>query len=75
MSITKLYPYQEQAVHAISQKFTHYITNPPLAGTEKSPYLIPFIFSLKSITGSGKTAMLAALTSQLSEHLTSPIIL
>jgi len=75
MPITKLHPYQEQAVHTISQKFTNYITNPPLTGTEKSPYLIPFIYSLKSITGSGKTAMLAALTSQLSENLTSPLIL
>jgi type III restriction enzyme len=75
MTITKLHPYQEEAVNTISQKFIHYISNPPLTGTQKNPYLIPFIFSLKSITGSGKTAMLASLTSQLAEPLTAPIVL
>jgi len=75
MPITKLHPYQEEAVNTIAEKFQHYLVNPPLTGTEKNPQLIPFIFSLKSITGSGKTAMLAALTTQLSEALHCPLIL
>ncbi|CAJ0912318.1 9096_t:CDS:2 [Entrophospora sp. SA101] len=68
MPITKLHSYQEEAVNAINEKFQQYLDNPPLTGTEKNPVPIPFIYSLKSITGSGKTAMLATLTSQLSER-------
>jgi hypothetical protein len=75
MSITKLHGYQEEAVNTIAEKFQHYLVNPPLTGTEKNPQLIPFIYSLKSITGSGKTAMLSALTTQLSESLYHPLIL
>jgi len=75
MPITRLHGYQEEAVNTIAEKFTSYLVNPPLTGTEKKPQLIPFIYSLKSITGSGKTAMLAALTAQLSEHLHYPLIL
>ncbi|CAJ0637002.1 15764_t:CDS:2 [Entrophospora sp. SA101] len=63
MPITKLHSYQEEAVNAINEKFQQYLDNPPLTGTEKNPVPIPFIYSLKSITGSGKTAMLATLTS------------
>jgi type III restriction enzyme len=75
MSITKLHGYQAEAVATIAEKFQNYLINPPLTGTEKNPVPIPFIYSLKSITGSGKTAMLAALTSQLSEDLYHPIVL
>ena len=73
--ITQLHDYQENVVNLIEEKFQEYLTNPPLSGTEKKPYLVPFIHSLKSITGSGKTVMLAALASKLSSYLSYPLIL
>jgi len=73
--ITQLHDYQENVVNLIEERFQEYLTNPPLSGTEKKPYLVPFIHSLKSITGSGKTVMLAALVSKLSSHLSYPLIL
>ncbi|CAG8533688.1 5421_t:CDS:2 [Ambispora gerdemannii] len=73
MPLTKLHGYQEEAVNTIAEKFRQYLINPPLTGTAKNPSLIPFIYSLKSITGSGKTAMLAALTAQISKDLHYPL--
>jgi type III restriction enzyme len=75
MPITNLHPYQQEAVTTIAEKFQQYLSNPPLTGTKKNPTPIPFIYSLKSITGSGKTAMLSALTSQITENLYHPIVL
>jgi type III restriction enzyme len=71
----QLHDYQENVVNLITEKFRQYLANPPLTGTQKTPHLVPFIHSLKSITGSGKTAMLAALVFQLSQHCSQPLIL
>lgn len=70
----KLLDYQENVINIITEKFQQYLASPPVAGTQNNPYLVPFIHSLKSITGSGKTAMLAGLVYQLSQHCPNPLI-
>ncbi|CAI2184385.1 812_t:CDS:2 [Funneliformis geosporum] len=51
----KLYPYQENVVNEIEEKFNRYVEK---FLKEEFTTNIPFICFLKSITGSGKTAML-----------------
>ena len=58
----KLYPYQENVVDEIEEKFNQYVEN---ILKQKFSTDIPFVCFLKSITGSGKTAMLASTADRL----------
>ncbi|MCE8163576.1 MAG: DEAD/DEAH box helicase family protein [Candidatus Moeniiplasma glomeromycotorum] len=70
--INKLHPYQEIAVDKIEEKFNQYVEK-----ILKQEILIntPFICFLKSITGSGKTAMLTATANKLLKRNKNSIVL
>jgi len=60
--IEKLYLYQEKVVEEIKEKFDQYVERVLKQGISID---IPFVCFLKSITGSGKTAMLTATADRL----------
>jgi CRISPR/Cas system-associated endonuclease/helicase Cas3 len=73
--INKLYPYQDNAVNEIEEKFNDYLRKTPIVGFKDNPAIIPFICSLKSITGSGKTAMLALTAYRLLNRYKNSLVL
>jgi len=70
--IDKLYNYQEEVVNKIEDKFNQYLEK---FFKQEIPIGIPFICFLKSITGSGKTAMLTATADRLLKKSKSSIVL
>lgn len=54
-----LFGFQSQASAQIAERFSRYVQDPPLRGTEKKRRKVPFYQALEAITGAGKTAMLA----------------
>jgi type III restriction enzyme len=69
----ELFPFQLAAATEISEKFALYATE-PLAVTRTK--LLPFYQNLGSLTGSGKTLILADAISQIRSHLPiEPIVL
>jgi len=68
----KLYPYQENVVNEIEDKFNQYIEK---VLDRKFSVDVPFICFLKSITGSGKTAMLSATADRLLKRSKNSIVL
>lgn len=68
----KLYPYQKNVVNKIEEKFNEYIEK---ILEQKILIDIPFVCFLKSITGSGKTAMLTATSNRLLKNRNNSIVL
>ena len=69
----ELFPFQIKAATEISDKYAEYAQD-PLMVTQKRK--VPFYQNLNSITGSGKTLILADAVAQIRSHLpTEPIIL
>lgn len=66
-NMIKLYEFQKLASTKIQNRFSNYIADPVLQGTLKDERIIPFIQKLDSITGSGKTVILADAIKQMSE--------
>ncbi|MBF6555938.1 MAG: hypothetical protein IVW52_07135 [Acidimicrobiales bacterium] len=70
----ELYEFQQQAAATISDRFTTYISNPVITGTQQNPRSVPFFQALASITASGKTVILADVVSSVSAALPVPPI-
>ncbi|CFW92862.1 Putative Type III restriction enzyme, res subunit [endosymbiont DhMRE of Dentiscutata heterogama] len=68
----KLYPYQEEVVNKIEEKFDQYLEK---VFKQEIPNELPFVCFLKSITGSGKTAMLTATANRLLKKSKNTIVL
>jgi type III restriction enzyme len=66
----KLYEFQKLAAWQIHSRFTQYDSSPlVLQGTSEGERKTPFIQKLDSITGSGKTVILADAVAKISESL------
>lgn len=72
----QLFDFQQQAAAQIAERFSHYYANRPMRGTARRPVAVPFYQALASLTGSGKTAILAEAVSQIYPQLPlRPIVL
>ncbi len=70
-----LLPFQVEASGQIAERFGEYMEN-PLTITRSGPDIIPFYQNLSSITGSGKTLILADTVEQIRSRLPiEPIVL
>jgi type III restriction enzyme len=68
-----LFKFQEQAASQIASRFTDYASNPLMVDRLTT---VPFLQTLASITGSGKTLVLADTISQIRDRLpVQPIVL
>src|SRR4249919_3475574 len=69
----ELFPFQEQASSQIASRFADYSSDPLLVDRTT---VLPFVQTLVSITGSGKTLMLANAVAQMQAALpVQPIVL
>ncbi|HEY2536022.1 MAG TPA: DEAD/DEAH box helicase family protein [Solirubrobacteraceae bacterium] len=72
----ELYEFQQQASATMSDRFSKYVADPVVAGTQQHQRNVPFFQSLASITASGKTVILADVVSSITTALpVAPIVL
>lgn len=72
----QLFDFQQKAAAQVAERFGRYYANRPVRGTNRRLIAIPFYQALASITGSGKTAILAEAVSQIHPQLPlKPIVL
>jgi type III restriction enzyme len=70
--VIELKEFQKAAADQIAERFARYYDDPPRAGTQKRPQIVPFYQGLASITASGKTVILADAVSTISTLLPIP---
>lgn len=63
----KLHQYQIKAAQELTNRYISYQNNPDKPRTEKGK-IIPIILMLASVTGSGKTAILAQTVNNIFDH-------
>lgn len=68
----ELYEFQERASATMSERFTRYVADPVITGTQQHQRTVPFFQALASITASGKTVILADVVSSISAALPVP---
>lgn len=61
----RLFDFQQRAAAQMAERFARYMADRPLTGTEQNRTYIPFYQALASITGSGKTAILAQAVTEI----------
>lgn len=72
----ELYEFQQKAAATISERFTRYVADPVIAGTQQHQRTVPFFQALASITASGKTVILADVVSSVTAALpVAPVVL
>lgn len=72
----ELFQFQRAAASQIADRFVGYTANPATTGRRKDQRDVPFYQALSSITGSGKTAILAQAVGEIATMLDpSPVIL
>lgn len=72
----ELFQFQEKAAATVADRFLEYLDDPARAGTAKNPRTVPFFQSLSSLTGSGKTLVLAEAVSQVAATMPiKPVIM
>ena len=72
ITLFELHDYQKKAAEKLTENFSQYRQNPPKIGSQP----LPFLQLLSSVTGSGKTAILAQTVSNLLTYYseTQPLI-
>lgn len=70
----ELYDFQQQAAATMTDRFSKYIADPVVSGTQHNQRTVPFFQALASITASGKTVILADVVSSASSVLPIPPI-
>lgn len=70
----ELYEFQEQAAATMADRFSRYIADPVVTGTQQHQRTVPFFQALASITASGKTVVLADVVSSITSALPVPPI-
>lgn len=72
----ELFQFQQTAASAMADRTIEYLADPVAVGRLKSRKTVPFYQALSSITGSGKTAILAEAVNEISATMpVAPIIL
>ncbi len=70
----ELYKFQEQAAATMADRFSRYVADPVVTGTQQHQRTVPFFQALASITASGKTIILADVVSSITAALPVPPI-
>jgi type III restriction enzyme len=74
--VLELFQFQRTAASQIADRYTEYVADPATTGRSKSQKIVPFYQALSSITGSGKTAILAQAICEISAlSEISPVVL
>ena len=68
----ELYDFQQKAAATMSERFTRYVWDPVITGTQQHQRTVPFFQALASITASGKTVILADVVSSVTAVLPVP---
>ena len=72
----ELYGFQQKASASIATRFVEYVQDPIISGPMSSQRRVPFFQALASLTGSGKTAILADAISAIGGSLEiAPVVL
>jgi type III restriction enzyme len=72
--VIELYEFQQKAAATMAERFSQYIVDPVIAGTQQHQRTVPFFQALASITASGKTVILADVVSSITAALPVPPI-
>jgi type III restriction enzyme len=70
--VIKLYEFQQKAAETMSKRFTRYVSDPVITGTQQHQRTVPFFQALASITASGKTVILADVVRSVTRALPVP---
>lgn len=71
-----LFQFQEKAASNIADKFSEYLDSPATITKNKKTHVVPFFHALSSITGSGKTVILASAVAQIATLMpVKPIVM
>lgn len=72
----ELFQFQETAAGNIAAKVSEYMNAPAQATVNRKLHMAPFFHALSSLTGSGKTVMLAEAVSQIAETMpVKPVVM
>lgn len=72
----QLLEFQQKAAATLVERFTRYVNDPVMGGTQHNLRSVPFFQALSSITASGKTVILADAISSIGTTLpTPPVVL
>ena len=71
----ELRDFQQSAAAVMADRFTDYASDPVIGGTASHPRTVPFYQALSSITGSGKTVILADVVHSICQTLPVPPII
>ena len=71
----ELFQFQQVAAATIASRCAEYLDDPVTGGRGANKHLVPFFQSLSSLTGSGKTLILAAAANQVAAEMPVPPVI